>query len=173
MDNGIKYEKGDIVNEFLDLVNHKYSYDINTTEETDVVCDFIKDIKKNKLSEQGIPFLYDEGDGDTNDLEYFYRAFHHLNIESREIERLVNGVEKYIELIHVKTYLSNKIIDTLSQLEVNNGNKERVEYLMGLILNDDVFLNTYLAKDNSSKDVIENVIMELGKFKQNGLVTEM
>ena len=100
-------------------------------------------------------------EGNIYDLEILFRIFHNLNIEYKELMKINIAVDRYAEIVHIKKYIFDRMIEIMKDIDIKGSNYEEVQYLIGMILNDSNFFNYYARKDKKAMEVIKDVIHKM------------
>jgi hypothetical protein len=164
-----------LVKEFLDKhgnkTRYKYKSFYNNFDdiEKNIVCKYLDEAAKQKkvLYENDKEIGNFSIDTDIGKLDMMYRIFHHITIESREVSKIVNCIDRFIEILGIKQYLFEQIINTLENMKINKDNIHEIDYLVRLLLNDVTFYNIYLWENEWAMEILKNIIFELEDTKNN------
>jgi len=153
--------------EFIKNHGMKYEYDGSniSQEDNDLVWDFMEEMNNQRIIKKCSKFEIKDNwfNDEMIELEMLYRTFFNLSVEHRELTKISNAISRCSELIHLKRYIFNKMILILKDIVIDEKNKEEMQSLLGLILNDFFFCKFYLKKDNEAMEIINDMIKKLDK----------
>jgi hypothetical protein len=156
-----------LMDDFLKYHNSKYK----NKHKRNIVESFINSHGGNKkLTEKDdikIDFEKDVGDETIYFVANLYNIFRNFNFEKVENQKLDNARKSFIDISRGKKFLAKIIIDSFASIEIDESNKDTVEKMLKILLNDATFFFGYVHGNGHALRIMENVIMTLSEFYDN------